>query len=177
MTLQGAKLVSFCETLPSRRPDRRPRPRLPTTRRSGFSRRMVSMIISAGSPHPDCNLMADTPLRRARFRAWSRILFAAVSNVSVRSPSALASRLRSSPEMFPPIVRITRSEPVTFASLAAASTARLAPGEPSVATMMRGIALALLPQNFSFSDVAIEGAVSSSRQDAYFLLISFKICL
>ena len=38
MTLQGAKLVSFCETLPSRRPDSLPRPRLPTTRRSAFSR-------------------------------------------------------------------------------------------------------------------------------------------
>ena len=127
------------------------------------------MMTCAGSPHADCNLAAVTPRRRRRFRARSRICFAPDSNTALTSPSTPASRLSSTPEIFPPTVKITISEPVAFASLPAASTARFPPGEPSVATTMtRGICLALLPRVFFIFGLANEGDIPSSRQEAYF---------
>ncbi len=61
ITAQGARLVSFCETLPSRRPSRRPRPRRPATIASACLRLTVSISTSAGSPAPVINSMLVAP--------------------------------------------------------------------------------------------------------------------
>src|SRR5215472_17608184 len=49
-TEHGAWLAIFCDTLPRRRPDSRPRPRLPTTIRSTLCSCALARISTAGSP-------------------------------------------------------------------------------------------------------------------------------
>jgi hypothetical protein len=49
----GARLTSFCETLPSRSPATCPMPRRPTTIASACLSRAISMIAGAVSPPRD----------------------------------------------------------------------------------------------------------------------------
>ena len=53
MTTHGARVATFCDTLPRSNPARRPWPRRPITIASTCSRRAVAMITSAGSPPQD----------------------------------------------------------------------------------------------------------------------------
>lgn len=133
-TAQGARLTTFWDTLPSRRPARRPRPRRPSTISSAPCRRAAAMSSSAGSPHPPSLCMADAPAARARCVAFMRRLFALASIAAPTSPSALARAARSGCERPSPIVIMQSSAPVALESSAARSMARPAGSEPSVAT-------------------------------------------
>ena len=87
MTMQGARLVIFCETLPSSNPARRPRPRRPMTTRSAFSRCAISIITWAGSPEPARSLIFAAPTCVARFFAWLSTWLERSSSASPISPS------------------------------------------------------------------------------------------
>ena len=145
--MQGARLATFCDTLPSSKPASCPRQRRPTTIASSCSRRAVSMIPSAGSPQATSTLIVGAPICRARSLDCKRIWFEMASSASPRSLSAPASGRISSLERFPPTVGMESSPPKVFASWAATSSARSAPWEPSLTGLLcrRRIFVRFLP--------------------------------
>ena len=72
MTAQGARLISFWDTLPSSSPVRRPLPRRPITMASTFSSIIVSKIAWVGSPERWRVLTGFTPVQPARCCASCR---------------------------------------------------------------------------------------------------------
>ncbi len=103
------------------------------------------MMPSAASPQSDEVRIFGAPTLFARSLASRKIRFESNSMASPTPPSERASLLMSSAEEFPPNVTIERSASKAFANSAATSTARLAPADPSVATMMRCIDIASTP--------------------------------
>ena len=130
ITMQGARLATFCDTLPSNSPASRPRPRLPTAIASTCSRWAASIMASAASPHFTSAEISNAPTHSARFLASLRTRLEMESSAAPTSFSAPASCLISSPERFPPTVRMESLLPVAFAIAAATSTARFAPFGP-----------------------------------------------
>jgi len=137
-TAHGARLTSFCETLPSTRPAIRPRPRLPTTTTSRFNQRAVSRIVCAASPTHCWVSTERTPSRRARFFASCNYSVGDKVQSLTEPPSAsanLAISILKSIRSVSVTVTTTSLAAFALANVAAMSTARPLPSEPSVAAM------------------------------------------